>query len=183
MNLTNTIRSSAAIDSRRVAGGTYCKIINSIKILTLLKKYNCIPIYTNINPLTGYDVKSGLAFVVPNHSLFAFSQLDEALLTLSSEQLQLVKLLKEKNKDSELTADDVAKISATIQDSEQTILEQLNSMILLVRLRYDALLGIPDARLHDVFIETQEVMPPEAYIVTRSNIYQDPNINKEIKPR
>lgn len=183
MNLTNTIRSSAAIDSRRVAGGTYCKIINSIKILTLLKKYNCIPIYTNINPLTGYDVKSGLAFVVPNHSLFAFSQLDEALLTLSSEQLQLVKLLKEKNKYSELTADDVAKISATIQDSEQTILEQLNSMILLVRLRYDALLGIPDARLHDVFIETQEVMPPEAYIVTRSNIYQDPNINKEIKPR
>lgn len=183
MNLNNTIRQSAALDSRRVAGGTYCKIINSVKILTLLKKYNCIPIYANINPVTGYDVKSGLAFVVPNHSLFVFSQLDESLLTLSTEQLQLVKLLKERNKDSELTSDDVAKISVTIQESEQTILEQLNSIIILVRLRYDALLGIPDARLHDVFIETQEVMPPEAYIVNKSNIYQDPNINKEIKPR
>jgi hypothetical protein len=183
MNLNNTIRATASLDSRRVAGGTYCKIINSIKILTLLKKYNCVPIYTTINPTTGYDVKSGLAFVVPNHSISTLVQLENSLLTLSTEQLALSKALKEKNKSSELSSDDVAKISATIQESERTILDQLNNIILIVRLKYDAVLGIPDARLHDVFIETQEVMPPEAYIVSKSTIYQDKNIVKEITPR
>ncbi len=180
MSLGNKLRNEASVDSRRVAGGIYCKMISDPVVLKLLKQYNYIPGYANISPVTGYDVVSGLAFVIPNHSADKILQVKNYLSTLATEQSQLIAATKEKNKEDELNTSDLLKIKAHIEEKEHRAIDYLGNLLILVTLSPDAQLGIPNAKQHDVFIETQEVLPPEAYIVTKPDIKINKNATKKL---
>lgn len=171
MNLSEQIRNIQKLDSRRVAGGIYGKIVNYPNTLRLLKKYNMMPAYAIIDGSTGYDVINGLAFVVPSYSIESVAIVESKLISLSNE---LFELLKQKNIDA-------FEVTSRVTEAERKAADYLGNLLILVNLRRDAELGIPDANKHDVFMETLEVMPPEAYIVKKSSYSYDRNASRKLK--
>ena len=170
MNLANQLKNSQNVESKRMAGGIYAKIINHPNILRLLRKYNMLPSYCILDPISGYDAISGIAFVVPNHSVEALIRVERYIINLNS---NVAELMKQSNIDTFDTS--------RIIDLERKALEYLGNLIIMVNLRRDTELGLPHADMHDVFIETQEVMPPEAYIVKKSSFTSDSNAVKKLK--
>jgi hypothetical protein len=137
-----------------------------------------MPIYSIIDHRTGYDETTGMAFVYPKHSSdIVNDQLFGVLKSLNKEQQELIKAADPNDKEA------VNKALGLISDKQKKVIDYLRNLLILVTIRRDSDWGIPNALLHDVFIETQEVMPPEAYIVPRNTLEVDYNAKRPIKPR
>ncbi len=182
MSLANENRNTASQDSRRVAGGIYCQMLGGTPetktLIKLLKNYGKLPAYARIDPDTGWDKATGLAVVIPNHSVNKLTEdLPGYLYGITEEQKKITLASNPNDPRAALKA------QAYVSEANRRLVEFLGDLVILVTLRqtYGKNM-LPDARIHDVFIETQEVMPPEAYVVPKFKILIDPLVNKKITP-
>ncbi|RMH21008.1 MAG: hypothetical protein D6698_03340 [Gammaproteobacteria bacterium] len=164
MNLRESLRHTAEIDSRRVSSGLVCMMVHESKnprrsslngLLKLIYDYGIVSYdVIRVHPETGYDVVSNMSLVVPK------SLLSSIEVTLQDMRRAL------SNVDEDLSSRQaVAEFKTRKSLVMGEYIEAIKQHLILVRLDPNGQFGVPDARKHDVYVFTREQEAPRAEII------------------
>lgn len=177
MNLRESYRHDAQIDSRRVSSGFMCEMVTNKELISLLRRYNITPDYAIVDPNTGYDVSTGLSIVIGKQAIDFLDTLLSSSSSMSSLETEI-----EKRRDSlePEAAEEISNLRYQLSTIERRVVDFLKENTYIVHIDPNTSLGIPNASIHDVYLDTKEDGPPVATLVSKRNIVdrsEDPIIN------